>query len=48
MARVALQTRVQVERGKDGKLSWKIEKQAADNSVLKALIEKVLSFPPGK
>jgi hypothetical protein len=45
---VILQTRVEIEGDKDGKLSWKIEKQAADGSVLKALIEKILSFPSGK
>jgi len=45
---VVLQIRFEVERDKEGKVTWKIGKEAADGTVLKALIEKVLSFPLGK
>ena len=47
-ALVVLQTRFEVERDKDGKVTWKIGKEAADSSVLKTLIEKILSFPLGR
>ncbi len=44
-ALVVLQTRFEVKRDEDGKLTWRIGKEAVDSTVLKTLIEKVLSFP---
>ena len=46
-ALVVLQTRFEVERDKDGKVSWKIRKEAIDSAVLKELVRKVAGFLPG-
>ena len=39
---ILLQTHVKIEKGKDGKTSWKIEKKPTSDKLLKPLIEKLL------
>lgn len=41
---VVLQTHVKFERDKEGRWSVKIEKRPTDNSLLKPLVQKLLSF----
>lgn len=41
---VVLQTHVKFERDKEGRWSIKIEKKPTDNSLLKPLVQKLLSF----
>ena len=41
---VVLQTHVKFERDKEGRWSVKIEKKPTDNSLLKPLVQKLLSF----
>jgi hypothetical protein len=41
---LVLQTHVKFERDKDGRWSVKIEKKPTDNSLLKPLVQKLLSF----
>jgi hypothetical protein len=41
---VVLQTHVKFERDKAGRWSVKIEKKPTDNSLLKPLVQKLLSF----
>ncbi|MER2531235.1 MAG: hypothetical protein ABTR54_06460 [Candidatus Competibacter sp.] len=41
---VVLQTHVKFERDKDGRWSVKIEKKPTDSSLLKPLVQKLLSF----
>ncbi len=45
---LVLQTHVRFERDKDGRWSLKIEKKSTDNSLLKILVQKLLSFSPTK
>jgi hypothetical protein len=45
---LVLQTHVRFERDKDGRWSLKIEKKPTDNSLLKILVQKLLSFSPTK
>ena len=45
---LVLQTHVKFERDKDGHWSLKIEKKPTDNSLLKSLVQKLLSFAPTK
>jgi hypothetical protein len=41
---ILLQTHVKIEKGKDGKTSWKIEKKPTSDKLLKPLIEKLLGW----
>ena len=45
---LVLQTHVKFERDKDGRWTLKIEKKPTDNSLLKLLVQKLLSFTPTK
>ena len=45
-ALIALQTHVRFERGTDGKLSFLIEKKATKDTLLKPLVEKLISYLP--
>jgi len=45
---LVLQTHVKFERDKDGRWTLKIEKKPTDNSLLKLLVQKLLSFTPAK
>ena len=45
---LVLQTHVRFERDKDGRWLLKIEKKPTDNSLLKILVQKLLSFSPTK
>jgi hypothetical protein len=40
----ALQTRVQVERGKDGRWSVRVDKKAASDALVKGLVQKLLAW----
>jgi hypothetical protein len=41
---VALQTRVQFERGEDGRWSVKVDKKAASDPLVKGLVQKLLTW----
>jgi hypothetical protein len=41
---ILLQTHVKIEKDKDGKTSWKIEKKPTSDKLLKPLIEKLLGW----
>ena len=45
---LVLQTHVKFERDKDGRWTLKIEKKPTDNSLLKLLVQKLLSHTPSK
>ncbi len=45
-ALIALQTRAKIQRDKQGNLTWSIEVKPTDLSVLKPLVEKLLSLIP--
>ena len=41
---IALQTHVKIEKGKDGKTAWKVEKRPTSDALLKPLVQKLLGW----